>query len=109
MCSAFPLFFCFLCCWLDRQWAAGDKPGSTPDKQYQGTPEDQTACDGDAKRFCKTDLSDSFLVLACLQDHREKLIKPAARSWKITASKGMPPRFARLLMSRDHASTSNGG
>jgi hypothetical protein len=55
--------------------AAGDKPGSTPDKQYQGTPEDQTACDGDAKRFCKTDLSDSFLVLACLQDHREKLHK----------------------------------
>jgi hypothetical protein len=55
--------------------AANAKPGSAPDKQYQGTPEDQAACDGDAKRFCKKDLSDSFLVLACLQDHREKLHK----------------------------------
>jgi hypothetical protein len=55
--------------------AAGGKPGPSPETQYQGSPQDQDACGRDAKRFCKKDLSDSYLVLSCLQEHREKLHK----------------------------------
>jgi len=41
----------------------------------EGTPEEQAACAPDAKKFCKDDLSDTFKVLACLQDNRTKLRK----------------------------------
>ena len=42
---------------------------------FEGTPEEQAACSPDAKRFCKDAIPDTFRVLACLQDHREKLHK----------------------------------
>lgn len=43
--------------------------------QFQGTPEEQAACAPDSNRFCKDDIPDTFKVLACLQEHREKLRK----------------------------------
>lgn len=46
-----------------------------PGSLLQGTPEEQAACAPDAKKFCKEDLSDTFKVLACLQDNRTKLRK----------------------------------
>jgi hypothetical protein len=42
---------------------------------FQGTPEEQAACAPDASKFCKDAIPDTFRVLACLQDHREKLQK----------------------------------
>jgi hypothetical protein len=39
------------------------------------TPEEQTACSPDATKFCSDAIPDTFRVLACLQDHREKLRK----------------------------------
>ena len=41
----------------------------------KGTPEEQAACNPDATRFCVDVMPDSLAVLACLQDHREKLRK----------------------------------
>lgn len=43
--------------------------------QFQGTPEEQAACAPDSSKFCKDDIPDTFKVLACLQEHREKLRK----------------------------------
>jgi hypothetical protein len=42
---------------------------------FQGTPEEQAACAPDSTRFCQDAIPDTFRVLACLQDHREKLRK----------------------------------
>jgi hypothetical protein len=42
---------------------------------FQGTPEEQAACAPDSNKFCKDDIPDTFKVLACLQEHREKLRK----------------------------------
>lgn len=43
--------------------------------QFQGTPEEQAACAPDSTKFCKDDIPDTFRVLACLQQNREKLRK----------------------------------
>jgi len=42
---------------------------------FSGTPEEQAACSPDATKFCKDSIPDTFAVLACLQDNREKLRK----------------------------------
>jgi hypothetical protein len=42
---------------------------------FQGTPEEQAACAPDSTRFCQDAIPDSFRVLACLQDHRQRLKK----------------------------------
>lgn len=42
---------------------------------FTGTPEEQAACSPDATKFCSDAIPDTFRVLACLQDHREKLKK----------------------------------
>ncbi len=42
---------------------------------FSGTPEEQAACSPDATKFCRDAIPDTFRVLACLQDHREKLRK----------------------------------
>ena len=39
------------------------------------TPEEQAACSPDATKFCKDEIPDTFRVLACLQEHRDKLHK----------------------------------
>jgi Cysteine rich repeat len=51
---------------------------SSPSKnlfQFQGTPEEQAACKPDATKFCRHAIPDSFRVLACLQEHRNRLRK----------------------------------
>ena len=42
---------------------------------FQGTPEEQAACTPDASRFCGDAIPDTFRVLACLQEHRQRLRK----------------------------------
>lgn len=52
--------------------------GPKPSKylfQLEGTPEEQAACAPDSSRFCAEDIPDNLRVLACLQEHREKLRK----------------------------------
>jgi hypothetical protein len=55
----------------------GPRPqaGSSSDGLFSGTPEEQAACSPDAVRYCRDVLPETFRVLACLQDHREKLRK----------------------------------
>ena len=43
---------------------------------FQGTQEEQNACQRDAVRFCKDAVPDTFRVLACLQTNRTKISKP---------------------------------
>ena len=57
-------------------FAANDKqPPPLPSGLFQGTPEEQAACAPDSTRFCQDAIPDTFRVLACLQDHRQKLRK----------------------------------
>jgi hypothetical protein len=61
-------------------YAAAEKgpppqPGSSSGGLFSGTPQEQAACSPDAVRYCRDALPETFRVLACLQDHREKLKK----------------------------------
>jgi hypothetical protein len=47
--------------------------------QFQGTPEEQAACDPDAKKFCSEAIPDTFRVLACLQRNRVRLRQVCAQ------------------------------
>jgi hypothetical protein len=47
-----------------------------PSGPFQGTPDEQRACQVDATRFCRAAIPDTFRVLACLQANREKISKP---------------------------------
>jgi hypothetical protein len=42
---------------------------------HMGTPEEQKACSGDAKRFCRSQLGDDNAVQQCLMQNRAKLSK----------------------------------
>jgi len=42
---------------------------------HMGTPEEQRACSGDAKRFCRSQLGDDNAVQQCLMQNRAKLSK----------------------------------
>jgi hypothetical protein len=42
---------------------------------FRGTPEEEAACAPDASRFCKDAIPDTFRVLACLQENRQKIRK----------------------------------
>jgi hypothetical protein len=50
-------------------------PGASSGGLFQGTAEEQRACNPDATRYCVDDIPDTFKVLACLQQHRAKLTK----------------------------------
>jgi hypothetical protein len=42
---------------------------------HMGTPQEQKACSGDARRFCKPQLGDDFAVQQCLMQNRSRLSK----------------------------------
>jgi hypothetical protein len=50
-------------------------PGPQPLNPFQGTPEEQAACAPDATKFCKDQIPDTFRVLACLQENRQRIRK----------------------------------
>jgi len=56
-------------------FAANEKqlPGPQPLNPFQGTPEEQAACAPDANNFCKDAIPDTFRVLACLKENRQKI------------------------------------
>jgi len=55
--------------------AAGEKQPAPSLGLFQGTPEEQAACAPDSTRFCQDAIPDTFRVLACLQQNRQKLRK----------------------------------
>ncbi len=46
---------------------------------FQGTPEEQAACKPDVNRFCQEAVPDTFRVLACLQQARQRIGNPCRR------------------------------
>ena len=51
-----------------------------PQPQRSGTPEEQAACSRDVQRFCRPVIDQGdFTILACLQQNRPKLTRPAIR------------------------------
>ncbi|HLL26655.1 MAG TPA: hypothetical protein VKT73_03255 [Xanthobacteraceae bacterium] len=42
---------------------------------FQGTPAEQAACRPDSVKFCRDAIPDTFRVLACLQQNRERISK----------------------------------
>jgi hypothetical protein len=58
-------------------FAANDKPPPGPQllNPFQGTPEEQAACSPDATNFCKDAIPDTFRVLACLKENRQRIRK----------------------------------
>jgi hypothetical protein len=46
---------------------------------HMGTPKEQAACRGDAKRFCRQQLGNDMAVQVCLQQQRAKLSKSCQR------------------------------
>src|SRR5262249_40706159 len=46
-----------------------------PFNPFQGTPEEQAACPPDSTKFCRDAIPDTFRVLACLQEYRQRLRK----------------------------------
>jgi hypothetical protein len=53
---------------------------------HMGTPKEQAACRGDAKRFCRQQLGNDMAVQQCLQQHRTELGKSCR---KVFESHGM--------------------
>jgi hypothetical protein len=53
----------------------GPPPPGSSGGLFTGTPAEQAACSPDAVRYCRDVLPETFRVLACLQNHREKLKK----------------------------------
>ena len=56
--------------------APSQKPAPFPflfSDLFQGTPEEQAACNPDSNKFCKDAEPDTFRVLACLQRNRTKI------------------------------------
>lgn len=45
---------------------------------HMGTPQEQSACSRDAKRFCRQQLGDDNAVQQCLTQNRSKLSKSCA-------------------------------
>ena len=50
-------------------------PGPQSLNPFQGTPEEQAACAPDATSFCKDAVPDTFRVLACLKENRQRIRK----------------------------------
>jgi hypothetical protein len=42
----------------------------------EGSPQEQAACAADAHRFCRDEIPNTFMVLACLKNERDKISKP---------------------------------
>jgi hypothetical protein len=62
-----------ICC--SAALAATNEPPVGTFNLLQGTPEEQAACAPDSTKFCRDAIPDTFRVLACLQENRNKLRK----------------------------------
>jgi hypothetical protein len=54
-------------------FAVDEKRGPPQGGLFQGTPEEQAACAPDSTKFCRDAIPDTLRVLACLQEHRQRL------------------------------------
>jgi hypothetical protein len=48
-------------------------PVPVPFPSYQGTAEDQKACNPPVQKFCRAAIPDQFRILRCLQENRDKI------------------------------------
>jgi hypothetical protein len=48
---------------------------SSPPNIFEGTPEEQAACRRDSTTLCRDAVPDTFRVLACLQQNRQRISK----------------------------------
>jgi hypothetical protein len=63
--------------------------------QHGGTEQEQRPCAGNVQRYCRPILDQGdFAVLACLQQHREKLTLLVEKSLPMTASDRHPRDLA---------------
>jgi len=46
-----------------------------PASILEGTPEENAACAADAHRYCRDEIPNTFAVLACLKNERQKITK----------------------------------
>jgi len=51
------------------------QPPKPVNPNYQGTANDQDACEAPALKFCRAEIPDQFKVLACLQRNRPNIGK----------------------------------
>jgi hypothetical protein len=56
-------------------WAQQAPKQSEPPNIFQGTPEEQAACRHDSTTLCRDAIPDTFRVLACLQQNRQRISK----------------------------------
>ena len=50
-------------------------PSGPPPNIFEGTPAEQAACRRDSTTLCKDAVPDTFRVLACLQQNRQRISK----------------------------------
>jgi hypothetical protein len=50
-------------------------PVPVPFPSYQGTADDQKACNPPVQKFCRAAIPDQFRILRCLQENRDKIGK----------------------------------
>ena len=55
--------------------SAQTAPGGPMPNIFEGTPEEQAACRRDSTTLCKDAVPDTFRVLACLQQNRQRISK----------------------------------
>ncbi len=55
--------------------AAQQGPTQPMPNPFQGTPEEQAACRRDSTTLCRDAVPDTFRVLACLQQNRQRISK----------------------------------
>ncbi len=70
------IFLVFMLLAGGMAWAQDTpKPQEAPPNIFQGTPAEQAACRPDSVKFCRDAIPDTFRVLACLQQNRERISK----------------------------------
>ena len=71
------MFRIFLALALMSGVAAAQQGSTQPmmPSPFQGTPEEQAACRRDSTTLCRDAVPDTFRVLACLQQNRQRISK----------------------------------
>ena len=60
---------------VQAQMQMQSQPPKAPNPNYQGTANEQDACEAPALKFCRSEIPDQFKVLACLQRNRANIGK----------------------------------
>jgi hypothetical protein len=61
--------------WSQQRPRQADPQSEPMTGPFQGTPEEQAACRRDSTTLCREAIPDTFRVLACLQQNRQRISK----------------------------------